>query len=158
MLQKWFRVGFEPLTGCLLLLEWKFPDHRNITLLFRADYFLYFWKIHYNINKIYYVSVYFNLILYKLIDYNDLNFLFSSDILKTKKHQLSKCAHILLIEHAQCKQHVTFIHKILLLLQTFRAPAKSVPEDSFLFLWNTFLIFNVWKKYTFYHKVFVSYF
>ena len=48
--------------------------------------FLYFWKIHYNINKIYYVSVYFNLILYNLIDYNDLNVLFSSNILKTKKH------------------------------------------------------------------------
>ena len=132
--QKWFRVGFELLTGGLLLLEWKFPDHWTITLLFRADYFFVCLKINYNINKIYYVSVYFNLILYKVIDYNDLNVLFSSDILKTKKHQLSRCAHILLIEQAQCKQHVTFIHKILLLLQTFRAPAKSVPEDSFFYL------------------------
>ena len=96
--------------------------------------FLYFWKIHYNINKIYYVSIYFNLILYKLIDYNDLNVLFSSEVLKTKKHQLSTYAYILLIEHAQCKQHVTFIHKIVLLLQTFRARAKSVPEDSFFFI------------------------
>ena len=121
-------------------------------VIVQSRLFLYFWKIHYNINKIYYVSVYFNLILYQLIDYNDLNVLFSSDILKTKKHQLSKCAHILLIEHAQRKQHVTSIHKILLLLQTFRAPAKSVPEDSFFL----FLIVNVWKKYTFYHKVFIS--
>ena len=146
MLQKWFREGFEPLTGGLLLLEWKFPDHWTITLLFRADYFLYFWKIHYNINKIYYVSVYFNLKLYKLIDYNDSNVLFSIDILKTKKHQLSKCAHILLIEHAQCKQHVTFIHKILLLLQTFRAPAKSVPEDSFFIFVKYFFDRQCLKK------------
>jgi hypothetical protein len=69
--------------------------------------------------------------LYRLIVCNDLNVLFSSVILNNKKNRLARCEYTLFLEHTQCKQHVTFIHKIILLLRTFRAPAKSVPGDSF---------------------------
>jgi hypothetical protein len=102
-------------------------------LRYCSEQTIFFLKINYNINKIYYVHVYFNLILYKRIDYNYLNVLFSIDILKTKKHQVSRCAHILLIEHPQCKQHVTFIHKKYYYYKLFARPGKVFRRTVFYF-------------------------